>query len=59
MSSTIKVGDTIPEATFIHVAYQPDESLATCGIRTSSIHTQLIKIIPGVHPQLLGTGRLT
>ena len=37
MSTTVKVGDTIPEATFIHIAYQPEESLATCGIRAPSL----------------------
>ncbi|TCD64962.1 hypothetical protein EIP91_003375 [Steccherinum ochraceum] len=34
----VKVGDTIPEATFVYVAYQPDESLAVCGI-PSKINT--------------------
>ncbi|KAH8088940.1 Redoxin [Cristinia sonorae] len=32
MSTAIKVGDTIPEATFWQIAYQPEESLAACGI---------------------------
>jgi len=29
----IKIGDTIPEdTTFLHIAYQPDETFASCGI---------------------------